>query len=395
MRFVIEAIQARRKMTQLCQEYGISRRVGYKWVQRFQAEGRRGLRDKPRVALQPPRRLSPLWLGRIRRARRKRRHWGARKIGALLRREHGVEGAPSERVIGKWLQRLGLTTARRRRRRWGAAVLRPPLTPAFWVNHVWTADFKGWWLTQGGQRVEPLTVRDLFSRFALTIKALPRQSWRLVQREMRRLFRRHGLPEIIRVDNGHPFGSCGAAGLSRLSAWWTSLGIGVEHIAPGHPEQNGSHEQFHAELKAEATQPPSTTLRAAQRRLRRWQRQYNQERPHQSLGMKTPASVYYAGGRARKKRATVTYPKAWPQRRVRRHGEIKWQGRLRYIGEAFRGGRVALESIQPDQTNVYFANVLLGQLHAADAGGLRPAAYVRPASATSAPNAKSVTHVRA
>jgi len=384
MRFAIEAMQARRTMVQLCQEYEISRPTGYKWVGRFRAEGRRGLRDRKRRPLHSPRRLSLLWQGRIRGLRRRRRHWGAKKLKEVLRRQFGA-GAPSERTIGKWLRQWKLTVPRRRRRQLGVRVILRALTQACWPNHVWTIDFKGWFLTRAGRRIEPLTVRDLFSRFALAIKALPHQKWRLVQREMKRLFRLYGLPEVIRIDNGHPFGSKGPAGLSRLSAWWVSLGIRVEFIAPGHPEQNGSHEQFHAELKAEAIQPLPTTLRAAQRRLRRWKDQYNQERPHQSLKMQPPASVYRRSQRSWRKAGKPTYPKDWEQRRVRRHGEIKWQGRLRYIGEALVGHLVGLEPIKPNQTNVYFHNVLLGELHPADAGGLRPAAYVRPASATPVP----------
>ena len=389
-RFATEAIRARQSMTDLCQQFGISRQAGYKWLQRFRAQGRRGMRDRRRRPWRSPRRLSLSWQRRLRRLRRQRPHWGAKKIGAILRREQGA-AAPSERAVGRWLQRWKLTVPRRKRRRLGAPVALAALTPPCRPNHVWTIDFKGWFRTRQNQRVEPLTVRDLFSRYALSIKALPSPHWRPVQREMKRLFRRYGLPEIIRADNGHPFGSKGPAGLSQLGAWLVSLGIRVEHIAPGHPEQNGSHEQFHAELKAEAIQPPPTTLRAAQRRLRRWQEQYNQERPHQALGLKTPASVYRQSRRRWKKPVALVYPKTWPQRRVRRHAEIKWQGRLRYIGEAFLGYRVALDQIQPDQTNVYFANILLGELHSADAGGLRPAAYVRPASATPAPNIKVST----
>jgi len=182
MRFATEAIRARRTMTELCQQYGISRQVGYKWVSRFKADRRRGLGNQRRDPVRSPRRLSLLWQGRIRRARRRWRHWGAQKIGAILRREYGASKAPSERVIGKWLKRMELTMPRRRRRRLGAAVTRLELTPARRANHVWTGDFKGWFLTRQGQRVEPLTVRDLYSRYALTIKALPSQKWRPVQR---------------------------------------------------------------------------------------------------------------------------------------------------------------------------------------------------------------------
>jgi transposase InsO family protein len=354
-------------------------------VRRFKAQGRRGLRDRKRRPLKSPRRLSLLWQRRVRRLRGKRRHWGAKKLWAILRREHGRADAPSERTIGRWLQRLKLTAPRRKRRRWGAVVERAPLTQPSRAHPVWTADFKGWSLTLGGRKIEPLTVRDLYSRYTLTIKALPSQDWRPVQREMKRLFRRHGLPKIIRVDNGHPFGSTGPAGLSSLSAWWTSLGIAVEHIAPGHPEQNGSHEQFHGEIKSEITQPPAATLRAAQRRFRRWQKEYNQERPHQALGLKCPAGLYRKSPQTWKKSEEAIYPKTWAQRRVRGHGEIKWQGRLRKIGEALIGYRVGIKPVKADQVNVYFYNVLLGELHSSDVSGLRPTAYVRPTSESTDP----------
>ena len=186
-----------------------------------------------------------------------------------------------------------------------------------------------------------------------------------------------GLPKIIRVDNGGPFASVGAAGLSRLSAWWTVLGIGVEFIAPGHPEQNGAHEQMHGVLKAETTRPVSTTKRAQQRRMNRWLGIYNQQRPHEALGQRTPAERYRRSGREYRQAKQPVYPAYWETRRVRSNGQIRWQGRLRFAGEAFVGWRLGLKPLQGGNREVYLGSVLVGELRASDAGGLRPTAYVR------------------
>jgi hypothetical protein len=191
-----------------------------------------------------------------------------------------------------------------------------------------------------------------------------------------RLFRLYGYPEVIRVDNGGPFGSTGPAGLSRLSAWWTALGIGVEFIAPGHPEQNGGHEQMHRVLKAEITRPASGNPRAQQRRTDRWGRTYNEIRPHEGLKQKPPAEVY------RPKPMPVrdlklAYPKDWAVRRVRSNGQIKWQGRKRFIGEAFVGYPVGLKPKRKERWAIYFGGLLIGELWRSDQGGMRPARYVR------------------
>src|SRR6185436_5218947 len=210
--------------------------------------------------------------------------------------------------------------------------------------HVWTVDFKGWFRTQDGGRVEPLTVRDLFSRYLLTIRLLPDQRWEPVQRIFLRLFRQYGYPSVIRMDNGQPFGSSGALGLSRLSAWWTALGIRVEFIAPGHPEQNGGHEQMHRVLKAETTRPASRHPRAQQRRTDRWVWAYNQIRPHEALGQKLPAQLY-RGRPTRTRQVALKYPAGWDVRRVRSNGQIKWRGRKRFIGEAFVGYPIGLKLV--------------------------------------------------
>jgi hypothetical protein len=237
-------------------------------------------------------------------------------------------------------------------------------------------DFKGWFRTQDGKRVEPLTVRDLFSRYLLAVCLLPDQSWRPVRAVFVRLFGCYGYPRIIRVDNGGPFGSTGPAGLSRLSAWWTALGIRVEFIAPGHPEQNGGHEQMHRVLKAETTQPSSRNPRAQQRRINRWLRSYNEVRPHEALEQRSPAKIYRPL-RSRARTTELSYPKSWSTRRVRSNGQIKWQGRMRSVGEAFVGHTVGLTPLVTGKWAVYFTHLQIGELWESDQGGMRSSVYSR------------------
>jgi putative transposase len=334
------------------------------------------LRDLARRPHHSPRRISPKWLVWIRRLRRRHRSWGSRKLGARLRKENPGQAVPCARTIGKWLQRLKLSRRRKRHSRRGTQLRRRELTMARSSNHVWTVDFKGWFRTQDGQRVEPLTVRDLFSRYLLAVRLLEDQSWMPVRRVFLGLFRRNGYPKVIRMDNGAPFGSIGAAGLSKLSAWWTALGIQVEFIAPGHPEQNGAHEQMHRVLKAETTQPASRHLRAQQRRTDRWAKVYNTLRPHEALRQRAPAEVYRSK-RCRPRSEALNYPHHWDVRRVRSNGQIRWRGRKRFVGEAFVGYPVGLKPVGKANYAVYFAGQLLGELWESDQGGIRPARYAR------------------
>jgi hypothetical protein len=250
------------------------------------------------------------------------------------------------------------------------------LTQARRSNHVWTVDFKGWFRTQDGCRVEPLTVRDLFSRYVLTIRLLPDQSWEPVRRVFLRLFGKYGYPLVIRTDNGGPFASNGSAGLSRLSAWWTTLGIRVEFIAPGHPEQNGGHEQMHRVMKAETTRPPSRNPRAQQRRTDRWVKEYDTVRPHEALEQRPPAEVYRPQLQPWRS-PVLRYPKQWAVRRVRSNGQIRWQGQKRFVGEAFVGYPVGLKPMGGQKWRVHFGSLLIGELWQTDTGGMRPAKYAR------------------
>jgi len=377
LKFAKLACQAQQSMSQLCRLFGLSRKSGYKWKARFELAGPNGLKDRVRCPEHSPRQTSPKWLSRIRRLRRRRRSWGSRKLAARLGVEYPREVTPCARTIGKWLRRLKLNRRCRRRSRRGPQLQRKALTRATRNNQVWTVDFKGWFRTQDGQRVEPLTVRDLLSRFLLAVRLLKQQNWRAVRRIFLRLFGQYGYPAVIRLDNGAPFGSTGPAGLSRLSAWWTALGIRVEFIAPGHPEQNGGHEQMHRVLKAETTRPASCHLRAQQRRTDRWVRSYNEIRPHEALGQRPPAALYQAKRLSAPRKVALKYPAAFVVRQVRSNGQIKWRGRKRFIGEAFVGYPIGLKLLSKEKCAVYFAGLLIGQLWECDPGAMRPSRYAR------------------
>jgi len=188
--------------------------------------------------------------------------------------------SPAASTIGGLLKRLGFVRARRRRGHWPQPT-RGPLTEAAYPNHMWAVDYKGWFRTRDGKRCEPLTVSDVYSRYVLGVQALHDQSHESAKEVFEKLFKKYGLPEIIRSDCGSPFASSGVGGLSRLSIWWIQLGIRPELIAPGHPEQNGVHERMHLTMKAEACQPPASAHEGQQHRFNRWRKEYNEERPHE------------------------------------------------------------------------------------------------------------------
>jgi hypothetical protein len=212
----------------------------------------------------------------------------------------------------------------------------------------------------------------------LIIRLLPDQRWEPAKAVFRQLFKHYGLPRVIRTDNGSPFASTGPAGLSRLSAWWTTLGIQVEFIRPGHPEENGSHEQMHRVFKAETTRPPTHTRQGQQHRTSGWVKYYNRLRPHEALKQKVPASKYRKSSKRFPPRPQhLNYPARWLQRQVRSNGEIRWRGRKRFIGEAFVRQRIGLKPLQRGVQAVYFGPLLIGHLHDDDPGAMRPAVYQR------------------
>lgn len=379
---LVELMLARRQPLQtLCRRFNVSRKTAYKWRARFRQRGVLGLRDRSRRPRRSPRRLAAFWLQAIRRWHRDRPHWGPRKIRHRLRQIFPRRRVPCVRSLQRCLQRWARRTPRLRRARKGPRLPVPGLTRPTRSNQVWTVDFKGWFRTADGQRQEPLTVRDLFSRFGLCVRLLPSQDDTQVRQVFQRLFRQRGLPGIIRVDNGSPFAGTGALGLSRLSVWWLRLGIRVEFTRRARPGDNAAHEQFHGCYQREVVVPQGSHRRSLQARSTRWLRGYNQDRPHEALRQRTPAEVYRPSRRPYPRGLPpLGYPKTWATRRVRNRGQVHWRGRLRFIGRAFVGQRLGFKPAGEQQWEVYLGKQLIGQLHAKDAGGLRPAHWQRQES---------------
>jgi hypothetical protein len=236
---------------------------------------------------------------------------------------------------------------------------------------VWTVDYKGWFRTGRGQKIEPLTVRDLYSRYLLAVTPVRSNAASEVRRVFRRLFSRYGLPEVIRSDRGSPFCGAGPHGLTQLSLWWHRLGIRVEFVSRPHGVNNNAHEQMHAVLQAEVAARPARTRTAQHRLLRAWQHQYNHARPHESLAMCTPASRYHPRKHPVPRLGWPHYPASWRVHRVKDPGYIVVAGKSYVIGRAFRRLPIGLQPVKNRPYRVYFGRLLLGQLDFAKDRSLR------------------------
>jgi transposase InsO family protein len=356
-------------MRALCRAYGISRKTGYKVLGRYHADGATGLGDRSRAPHRHPQALRAAVRTAILQLRGAHPYWGPRKLRARLQLSQPETRWPAASSIGQLLRQAGVTAARPR-------VLRappPPVTIGRAPNDVWTIDFKGWFRTRDARRCDPLTLVDDASRFLLRCVALAAPTGPHVQHCLVQAFREHGLPRVLRSDNGPPFGSSGGAGgLSRLGVWWIKLGVRPERIQPGHPEQNPRHERLHWTLKQETALPPRATRCAQQRAFDRFRHIYNHERPHEALGQRPPASVYVPSPRPYPAQlAAPEYPGSLIVRRVRHGGEIKWRGQLVFLSHALVGEPVALEEVADGCWHVSFGPLLLGCLHA-DATHLHP-----------------------
>ena len=296
IRFVILAQSARFTVSELCEQFGISRKTGYKHLDRYAAGGLKGLALRSHRPHQFPQRTEAAMEALILAERRLHRTWGPKKLHKVLEVKHGIESPPARSTIGEILRRHGLSVQRRRKPGMYVA-LNDGLTVPTRPNHVWTVDFKGWFLLGNGQRCDPLTVCDRYSRYLLACRAQPHQQFKGTLQTFQALMRQAGVPEVIRVDHGTPFASIGLGRLSSLSIWWIEQGVAVEFTGPAAPQDNGSHERMHRDLKAEAITPPSANNAAQQRRFERWQHTYNYDRPHESLDQQRPCEFYQPSSR--------------------------------------------------------------------------------------------------
>lgn len=358
----IAAVQAgETSMAALCRRFGISRKTGYKWWQRYQADGVSGLAERSRAPRTSPQAISAEVTERVLATRAAPPSWGPRKLLAWLARQEPALALPAASTVGELLRREGLTVPRRRRPHATPSAL--PLRAMDASNAVWTLDFKGPFLTGDGHWCYPLTLIDGFSRYLLRCQALTQPTTAAVQPILAAAFQEFGLPRVIRSDNGPPFASIGLGGLSRLAVWWITLGILPERIAPGQPAQNGRHERFHRTLKAETAQPPAATIRAQQQVFVQFRQLYNTERPHEALGQCTPAQVYQSQPRADPVRPMrLDYPTADAVRQVRHNGELYWRKHYIYLSAALAGQPVGLTALADGAWEVVFGPLVLGVL---------------------------------
>lgn len=347
---------AARGFADLCRRFGVSRKTGYKWLKRWAHEGQLGLGDRSRQPRRPAQ-YEAAWRAAIFELHQQHYRVGAGKLHVLLRELYPYQTVPAPRTIHRWLKSVQRVRAVARPGPRGAlarALLgRQP-------NDVWTVDFKGWFRTADGARVQLLTVRDLASRYVLAAAHVARVDERSVARCLGRLFRRYGRPKAIRVDRGAPFCGDGPRHWSRLSVSWIRLGLAVQITRRARPQDNGAHEQMHRMLKAGVATPPARTLRAQRRHIERWRQWYNEQRPHEALGQRRPAELYRASIRAWPVAiAPLLYPAHWSVHIVDRRGYICWHGQRRQIGRAFYQQPVGLR-LRPQRVDVYFGTHLLG-----------------------------------
>lgn len=357
--FVIQAQKGTQSFSSLCRDYGISRKTGYKWLDRFTEDGIDGLRDQSTRPASSPEKLPEEIVCKLVRLKQDHLTWGPKKIHALYLRTSDEPISLSS--VKRVLQASGLVREQKRRRQ--APVQRlNERHEAKQPNDIWSVDFKGWWYAKDRARCEPLTVRDEFSCYILEARILASTRTETVQEAFERLFRLHGLPRVIRSDNGSPFASArGLRGLTKLSVWWVSLGIELERIDPGKPAQNGSHERMHRDLKAEIQRQIKGSGVEVQSSLDVWRKEFNEVRPHERLDMKSPASVYRNSDRLYTEPvAEIDYPLYYRSRIINKHGYMKLDGNSIFVSQALAGVTVGVTDLNESHYAVYFDYIELG-----------------------------------
>ena len=364
LKFVVTSLKHGVNFSDLCQDFGISRKTGYKWIHRYEADGFKALEDRSCAPKTHPNETSEDVVEDIVQIRRKHPRWGPRKVRVVLGRRHPSWALPAVSTIGDILKRKGMVKKRRRNRRSSpyADRLRQYDAP----NAVWCADFKGCFsLGLRGNRCHPLTISDGYSRYLIRCHALRRPMCQYTRRVFESAFQEFGLPRAIRTDNGAPFATLAPGGLSRLSVWWIRLGIRPERIMPGRPDQNGRHERMHSTLKAETAKPPRSSFRAQQRAFDRFQIEYNTDRPHEGLGMEVPASLYRPSLRSLPSRLPEPeYPAHFEIRVAYPNGVISFGSTQWYVSGCLSGESIGLEPCDDGRWRVHFGWVPIGILDA-------------------------------
>jgi putative transposase len=359
--FIADYLRKTLSITELCELYGVSRKTGYKWIERYLTSGPSGLEDRSRKPCSSPHQTPQHVIDAFIELRCRHPSWGAKKLLSILQKRHPSWALPGRSTVCDILRRHGLVPKKRHQRHIGHPG--KPTTLIAAPNEVWSADFKGQFKTGDGLYCYPLTVADGYSRFLLSCQALSSTRVAEAKPAFTRLFKEFGLPKRIRTDNGVPFATNTLGRLSQLSAWWVRLGILPEFIEPGKPQQNGRHERMHRTLKAETTRPPARTRRAQQHRFDRFRQEFNLERPHEALDMQTPASRYEPSPRQMPhKLPPLEYPDRFEVRYVSANGGIRWNRQWVNVSITCAGEYIGLEEIDDGVWNAYFGPLKLGRL---------------------------------
>jgi transposase InsO family protein len=362
VRFIDDYLSGCYTITELALMYDVSRKTLYKWLTRHDREGISGLQDRSRAPVRHAS-IDEDVRREIIEFRRRFPFMGPRKIVARLRELRPKAVWPAASTVGDLLKREGLVSTRRRQRT-PVHPLRAIPKPAE-PNDVMTIDFKGQFKLGNRSYCYPLTIVDGFSRYILACEALPSNEYDPTRRIFERVFRTYGLPRVILSDNGSPFGSPGLGRLSRLSVWWIRLGIAVQRIVPGHPEQNGAHERMHRTLKEQTARPPAASSAAQQRRFDRFRREFNEERPHEALGQRRPSTIYSQSTRAYPEQLPqLEYPGHFETRRVDHAGQIKWKNKPIFLSHTLEHETVGFEEIDDGIWSLYYGPVMLARFNA-------------------------------
>ena len=347
-------------VSELCRRYGVCRDTFYAWRERYQSGAEDWFVDRSHAPQHCPHRTAAGQAETIVALRRQFPHLGPRKLLAVLERRDPDRDWPAASTIGDLIKRAGLVEAVRRRRR--ALDQARPFARVAAANDEWAADFKGWFRTQDQRRIDPLTLSDAHTRYLLAVRIVA-PTIAGAQGVFAGAFRSYGLPRAIRCDNGAPFGSHGAGGLTRLSAWWLKLGVAPHFIAPGAPQENGRHERMHRTLKQQTAQPAAANAVEQQLRFDAFRRHYNEERPHEALGQRPPADDYRFSPRPMPERIEDPwYDADHAVRRVRSSGEIMWKGERVFVSAALVGELVGIAELESGDHVVRFCELDIGLL---------------------------------